>query len=70
MADRVYNVLFLAPWGVEDPVAVQGSDDQIREAFLQAAKVLRHRIDLFLCLPLASLDAMSLQRKLTEIGKS
>jgi protein-tyrosine-phosphatase len=59
-----------AHWGVEDPAAAEGSDDQIREAFLRAAQILRRRIDLFLCLPLASIDAMSLQRKLTEIGKS
>ncbi len=59
-----------AHWGVEDPAAVQGSENQIREAFRQVALILRRRIDLFRSLPLASLDAMSLQRKLRDIGKS
>lgn len=58
-----------AHWGVEDPAAVQGPEHQIREAFRRTALTLRRRIDLFLSLPLASLDAMSLQRTLNEIGK-
>lgn len=59
-----------AHWGVEDPAAFEGPDDRKRELFHKAALTLRRRIELFLSLPLESLDAMSLQRKLTEIGKS
>ena len=59
-----------AHWGVEDPAAFEGPDDKTREVFYKVALILRRRIELFLSLPLESLDAMSLQRKLREIGKS
>ena len=58
-----------AHWGVADPAAVEGSDVQKRRAFLDAALILRRRIELFLALPLQRLDAMSLQRKLSDIGR-
>lgn len=58
-----------AHWGVPDPAAVEGSDVQRRVAFRDAAIVLKRRIELFLALPLRSLDAMSLQRKLRDIGQ-
>jgi arsenate reductase len=59
-----------AHWGVEDPAEFEGPDDKKRVLFRRVALILRRRIELFLSLPLASLDAMALQRKLTEIGKS
>jgi arsenate reductase len=59
-----------AHWGVEDPAVFEGSDDEQRDLFRRVAQILRRRIELFLSLPLASLDAMALQRKLAEIGKS
>ncbi len=59
-----------AHWGVEDPAAFEGPDVKKREVFRRVGLILRRRIELFLSLPLESLDAMSLQRKLTEIGKS
>jgi arsenate reductase len=59
-----------AHWGVEDPAAFDGLDDKKREVFRKVGLILRRRIELFLSLPLESLDAMSLQRKLTEIGKN
>lgn len=58
-----------AHWGVPDPAAVEGSEDQQIKAFKDAALALRRRIELFLSLPLARLDAMSLQRELRDIGK-
>lgn len=58
-----------AHWGVPDPAAVEGSDVQQRMAFRDAAIVLKRRIELFLSLPLHSLDAMSLQQKLRDIGQ-
>jgi len=58
-----------AHWGVEDPAAFIGTDDQKRSAFRAALLTLTRRIDLFLSLPLASIDRMSLQRRLAEIGK-
>jgi arsenate reductase len=58
-----------AHWGVEDPAAVEGSEEAKLAAFQQAAAYLRRRIELFLSLPLEKLDAMSLQTRLREIGK-
>ena len=57
-----------AHWGIEDPAAVEG--DGQREAFMQALRYLRRRIELFLALPLASLDKMATEHKLKEIGQS
>jgi len=59
-----------AHWGVPDPAAVEGSDEVKLKAFQDAAVVLKRRIELFLSLPLARLDAMSLQRELHGIGKA
>jgi arsenate reductase len=57
-------------WGVADPAAVEGSDDDKRRAFKDAAATLRKRIELFTSLPSATLDRMSLKAKLDEIGKA
>jgi arsenate reductase len=57
-----------AHWGVPDPAAVEGSDDDKRRAFLDAYVALKRRIELFTSLPLAALDRMTLQNKLREIG--
>ncbi len=59
-----------AHWGVEDPAAVEGSDDDKRRAFFYAYDRLRNRIQLFLSLPLAQLDRVALTQRLKEIGKS
>ncbi|HHX82984.1 MAG TPA: arsenate reductase ArsC [Pseudomonadaceae bacterium] len=58
-----------AHWGVPDPAAVEGSEVERRMAFRDAAIVLKRRIELFLSLPLRSLDAMSLQQELRDIGQ-
>ena len=57
-----------AHWGVPDPSAVQGGDDERAQAFWNAATLLKRRIDLMLALPLASLDRLSLQREVRDIG--
>jgi len=59
-----------AHWGVEDPAAVQGADEEKRRAFLKAFTQLSTRINLFLSLPLEKLDRMALKAKLDEIGKT
>ncbi|TSB05065.1 arsenate reductase ArsC [Sphingorhabdus contaminans] len=56
-----------AHWGIEDPAAVEG--DGQREAFVQALRFLRRRIELFLALPLASIDNLALKAKLAQIGR-
>ena len=57
-----------AHWGIEDPAAVEG--DGQRQAFRNAFYALQRRIGLFLELPLQSIDEMSLQTKLREIGRT
>lgn len=58
-----------AHWGVEDPAAVEGTDIEKERAFVQAAKYLKNRISTFLSLPLASIDQLSLQHRLRDIGR-
>ncbi|MFZ3323092.1 MAG: arsenate reductase ArsC [Usitatibacter sp.] len=58
-----------AHWGVADPAAVEGTDEQKRAAFKEAATVLRRRIELLINLPMATLDKLTIQSKLKEIGK-
>ena len=59
-----------AHWGVEDPAAVQGTEEEKRRAVLKAFTQLSARINLFLNLPLEKLDRMALKAKLDEIGKT
>jgi arsenate reductase (thioredoxin) len=59
-----------AHWGVADPAAVEGTDDEKRRAFLRAYAELSNRINLFLNLPFEKLDRLVLQKKLREIGKA
>lgn len=59
-----------AHWGVEDPAAVDGADEDKRKAFVRALTTLQRRIELFLSLPHGKLDKLALQRRLDEIGRS
>jgi protein-tyrosine-phosphatase len=59
-----------AHWGLEDPAAVEGSDDEKRAAFRHAAKVLRARIERLISLPIDRLDAAQLRDQLRQIGRS
>ena len=59
-----------AHWGVPDPAAVTGTDEQKAKAFMDTAIVLRRRIELMLSLPLDKLAGLSLQREMDQIGKS
>ena len=59
-----------AHWGVEDPAAVQGTDDEKRKAFLKAFTQLATRINLLLTLPMEKIDRPSLKARLDEIGKA
>lgn len=58
-----------AHWGIEDPAAVQGSEDQKRRAFSVAFSLLQRRISLFLSLPINKIDAMALKREIDRIGQ-
>lgn len=57
-----------AHWGISDPAAAPA--DQQRRAFRDAYHALQRRIGLFLSLPLGSIDEMSLQARLREIGRT
>jgi arsenate reductase (thioredoxin) len=57
-----------AHWGVPDPAAVQGTKEQIEEAFRDAFFMLDRRISLFLCLPLTSLDRLAIKKEIDKIG--
>jgi arsenate reductase len=59
-----------AHWGVEDPAAFQGTEAEQRAKFREVALILRRRIALLLRVPLATLDAMTIQTKLQEIGQA
>jgi arsenate reductase len=58
-----------AHWGVPDPAAVNGTPEEVERAFKLAFAALDRRISLFVCLPIASLDQLALQRKIDEIGR-
>jgi arsenate reductase len=59
-----------AHWGVADPATVEGPAEVRERAFLDAAAVLKRRIELMLALPLQSLQGLSLQREIERIGKT
>jgi arsenate reductase len=59
-----------AHWGIPDPAAIEGSAAEQHAAFFDAYRMLANRIGLFVNLPFASLDRLSLQSKLTQIGQS
>jgi len=59
-----------AHWGVPDPAAVRGTPQDIDRAFRDAFFTLEKRIELFLSLPYASLDALQLKARCTEIGRA
>ena len=58
-----------AHWGVPDPAIVEGSEAVRRAAFADTYRMLNNRISIFVSLPLASLDRLSLQRRLDEVGR-
>lgn len=59
-----------AHWGVADPAAVKGTEEEIARAFNDAFVVLDRRIGLFLALPMATLDAMAIKREMDAIGRA
>jgi arsenate reductase len=57
-----------AHWGIPDPAAVEGTEDEKRRAFSDALSVMRRRIDLFASLPIDKLNRLALQQRLKDIG--
>ena len=58
-----------AHWGVPDPAAAAGNAAEVRLAFADALRMLTNRINIFVSLPLRSLDELSLQNRLRAIGR-
>jgi arsenate reductase len=59
-----------AHWGIPDPASATGNEAQIRFAFADALRMITNRINIFVSLPLRSLDQLSLQRQLDAIGRT
>ena len=59
-----------AHWGLPDPAAAEGNEAERRLAFADTYRMLKNRISAFVNLPLACLDRLSLQKKLSGIGRS
>ncbi|MBA3042169.1 MAG: arsenate reductase ArsC [Alphaproteobacteria bacterium] len=59
-----------AHWGVPDPAAVEGTDTEKALAFADTYRMLNNRISIFVNLPIASLDRLALQKRISDIGKS
>jgi len=58
-----------AHWGVPDPAGAKGSPAEVALAFKDAYRMLNQRIGIFVALPIRSLDQLSLQRRLQDIGR-
>jgi len=58
-----------AHWGIPDPAAATGSPEVVERAYQEAFMILDRRLGLFLCLPLASLDALAIKREVDRIGQ-
>jgi arsenate reductase len=58
-----------AHWGVPYPAAITGTPEVVERAFREAFTILQRRIELFLCLPLASLNKLAVQKEIDRIGK-
>jgi arsenate reductase len=58
-----------AHWGVPDPAAITGTPELVERAFRETFTILQSRIELFLCLPLARLNKLAVQKEIDRIGK-
>lgn len=59
-----------AHWGIPDPAAVDGTDEQRRRAFADASQALLTRMRLFTALPVDKLDTLALRQQVREIGRA
>jgi protein-tyrosine-phosphatase len=59
-----------AHWGQPDPAALEGTDLETANAFREAFRTLRRRIELFTALPIETLDRLALRNQVQDIGRS
>jgi arsenate reductase len=58
-----------AHWGFPDPAAVEGTDEEKRAFFAQTLRQMRNRVQLFLSLPLETLDRLAIEKRMRDIGR-
>ncbi len=58
-----------AHWGFPDPASIEGSDEEKRAAFAQTLRQMRRRVELFLNLPIETLDTLAIEKKMRAIGQ-
>src|SRR5262245_13635384 len=59
-----------AHWGFQDPAALEGSDEEKRRLFRTVYQQIANRLRVFLSLPMANLDRLSLHQQVKDIGKA
>ena len=59
-----------AHWGLPDPATATGTTAEIAAVFADTYRMLERRIDIFVNLPMKSLDRLSLQKRLDDIGRT
>jgi arsenate reductase len=59
-----------AHWGMEDPAAAQGTDEEKLVVFNRVFRALESRIKIFCSLPLRSLDRVRIKEHVDEIGRT
>lgn len=57
-----------AHWGIEDPVAVTGTDKEKLLAFQRSCRYLEMRIKLFIALPIETLNRIKIKNEIEAIG--
>jgi arsenate reductase len=57
-----------AHWGIADPAAVRGTEEEVKRAYRDAFVTLERRIGLFLCLPLATISKLAIKKEIDNIG--
>jgi arsenate reductase (thioredoxin) len=60
----------IAHWGMPDPAAVVGTDEEERRAFADALLLISRRIDLFVSLPIEKLEKLALEKRVRAIGQT
>ena len=59
----------VAHWGMPDPAAVEGTEQEKRRAFDDTILMISRRLDLFLALPIEKLSRFALEHRVRAIGQ-
>lgn len=58
-----------AHWGYADPSTTVGTEEEKLEAFVQTFHQIKHRLDLFVSLPVSSLGKIALEKSARELAQ-